>query len=148
MKISQTRWDAASPNHKKTEDGQPYIWIASESRWEPVEEFTLVDISPIYGNLTVDAPWEGLCQTKPWEYEITAAIPCLNTSETLPICIELLRLQTNRPFILLIDTGSIPKLPTTRLCRRKLSARPFCHSCARLATTAPDRNLQRLHQED
>ncbi len=107
MKISQSRWDAAPKNRKKTENGQPYIWIETESRWEPVEEFTSVDISPLYGNLTVESPWEGSCIKKPWEYEITAAIPCLNTSETLPICIELLRLQTNRPYILIIDTGSI-----------------------------------------
>lgn len=48
----------------------------------------------------------GTCLKKPWEYEITAAVPTLNASERLPLIIELLRLQTARPYILLVDTGS------------------------------------------
>jgi hypothetical protein len=109
MKISKARWDKTAFEHKKTmPDGKKFIWLLSENRWEEVEEFVPVDISPTYGWLTVQTPWEGCCSKKPWEYEITAAIPCLNTSETLPICIELLRLQTIRPYIMIIDTGSLP----------------------------------------
>lgn len=52
-------------------------------------------------------PWEGGCRVKPWEYEVSAAIPCLGTPETLPVIIDLLRLQTVPPFIMLIDTGSL-----------------------------------------
>jgi hypothetical protein len=107
MKISKSRWDETNEKKKKVEDGKYFIKIETENRWEEVEEFIPVDISPIYGNLTVANPWEGSCKKKPWEYEVTAVIPCLNTSETLHICVELLRLQTVRPFILLIDTGSI-----------------------------------------
>src|SRR6516162_6019288 len=106
MKISKTRWDSAAPDKKKVESGRSFIFLESEHRWTEVE-FANVELSPIYGYLTVSTPWEGLCQKKPWEYEITAVIPVLNTSETLPICIELLRLQTNRPFIMIVDTGSI-----------------------------------------
>ena len=37
---------------------------------------------------------------------MTAAIPTINSSERLPLVIELLRLQTVRPFIIVVDTGS------------------------------------------
>lgn len=58
-------------------------------------------------NLNVDdCPWEGSCPKKPWEYEITAVIPVIDTYESLELCVEILRLQTIRPYILIIDTGS------------------------------------------
>lgn len=50
--------------------------------------------------------WRGISEPKPWEYQITAVIPVIQPDETLPLVIELLRLQTQRPYILLIDTGS------------------------------------------
>lgn len=46
----------------------------------------------------------------PTEYSVTAAIPHLNTIEPLKLVIELLRLQTERPFIMVIDTGSPPEV--------------------------------------
>lgn len=66
------------------------------------------DFAPLrgVGVNTTQAPWEGSCKKKPWEYKITAAIPCTDTAETVEVCIELLRLQTERPYIMLIDTGS------------------------------------------
>jgi glycosyltransferase involved in cell wall biosynthesis len=77
-----------------------------------------VEIAPIKGVTSDKKPWEGSCQRKPWEYKVTAVIPCLDTSETLPICIELLRLQTERPYIVVIDTGSddqhLPKIEALR----------------------------------
>ncbi len=106
MKISQNRWDGANDDRKKIEDGKKYIYLESEYRWEEIE-FVPVELSPIYGNITTQKPWEGVCKKKPWEYEVTAVIPVLNTSETLPTCIELLRLQTVKPYILIIDTGSV-----------------------------------------
>jgi glycosyltransferase involved in cell wall biosynthesis len=107
MKISKSRWNITPADRKKIEGNKMYIWIDTESKWKEVDEIGAVETSPIYGNLTVNVPWEGSCVKKPWEYKITTAIPCLNTSETLPICIELLRLQTIKPFIMIIDTGSI-----------------------------------------
>jgi hypothetical protein len=50
--------------------------------------------------------WEGRCVPKPWEFACSVQIPHLETPETLPLLVELLRLQTVRPFIMLIDTGS------------------------------------------
>lgn len=58
-------------------------------------------------NLNVnDRPWEGKCSKKPWDYDITALIPVIDTFESLELCIEILRLQTVQPYILVIDTGS------------------------------------------
>jgi glycosyltransferase involved in cell wall biosynthesis len=102
IKISKKRWRESV---KKAENGKNYIWLEREERYGEVE-ICDYEISPAYGASTEKSPWEGTCGRKPWEYEVTAVIPCLNTPETLPICIELLRLQTKRPFIMLIDTGS------------------------------------------
>lgn len=51
-------------------------------------------------------PWAGRAARKPWDYPVTAVIPHLNTLEPLRACVELLRLQTERPYLLIIDTGS------------------------------------------
>ncbi|RTK96726.1 MAG: glycosyltransferase family 2 protein [Neisseriaceae bacterium] len=107
MKISKNRWESTRNNHKRIDSGKRYIWLETESVWQEVE-FSSVEIAPIQGSLTVHFPWEGNCLKKPWEYNITAVIPCLNTSETIPTCIEILRRQTEKPYILIIDTGSSP----------------------------------------
>ena len=65
------------------------------------------DIAPIRGDdMICLVAWEGSEKKKPWHYNISAAIPVLDTYETLEICIELLKLQTEKPFIMIIDTGS------------------------------------------
>lgn len=110
MKISKHRWNITRPDHKREEGGKKFFYLESECLWVQLEdEWSTVDLSPVYGEVCVYNPWEGICPKKPWEYTVTAAIPCINTSETLPICIELLRLQTVKPFIMLIDTGSQPE---------------------------------------
>lgn len=48
-------------------------------------------------------------EPKPWKYQITAAIPVIDHPDLLSIVITLLRLQTERPYILVIDTGSTPE---------------------------------------
>ena len=63
-------------------------------------------ISPLRNTPTTLSPWEGNCEKKPWQYEVTAVIPLIDTFDTVSIGIELLRLQSVRPFIILIDTGS------------------------------------------
>lgn len=52
------------------------------------------------------AGWNGKPGKKPWDYKVTAAIPHLETVEPLRMCIEILRAQTERPYIMVIDTGS------------------------------------------
>ena len=53
--------------------------------------------------------WQGKLHRKPWHYAITAAIPCFNHARETALVIELLRLQTCRPYIILVDTGSTPR---------------------------------------
>lgn len=50
--------------------------------------------------------WEGVVSKKPSQYKITAVIPHLNTPEILETCVQLLNLQSEKPYILIIDTGS------------------------------------------
>lgn len=56
------------------------------------------------------AGWNGVIDKKPWQYKITAAIPHLETIEPLKVCIEVLRHQTERPYIIVVDTGSSAKV--------------------------------------
>lgn len=72
--------------------------------WCPETEDLL--IAPLRDVAVRDKPWEGACLKKPWDFQVTAVIPVLDTPETLAVAIDLLRLQTNRPFIVVIDTGS------------------------------------------
>lgn len=57
-----------------------------------------------------DNKWEGSIIRKPWEYDVTVAIPHLETLEPLLTVIETLRAQTMRPYIIIVDTGSSPQV--------------------------------------
>lgn len=63
-------------------------------------------LAPLRNKNVNEAPWKGSCEKKPWEYLVTAVIPVIDTYEALEICVDILRLQTLRPYILVIDTGS------------------------------------------
>jgi hypothetical protein len=89
-------------------------------------------------------PWEGAAARKPWEHQVTVAIPHLETPETLPVLLELLALQTVRPYVLLIDTGSSPAVVRTLESLRRpdveihyVRAHAYAHSSAPV-TTAMD----------
>jgi glycosyltransferase involved in cell wall biosynthesis len=62
-------------------------------------------IVPLRGTFSAK-PWEGDCTVKPWQRCATVAIPVYNASEAIGAAIPLLRLQSFRPHIILIDTGS------------------------------------------
>ena len=66
-------------------------------------------IAPLRNLGPEQSPWRGDCSKKPWDYKVTALIPVLDTWNSLEVIIELLRLQTERPYILIIDTGSTPE---------------------------------------
>jgi glycosyltransferase involved in cell wall biosynthesis len=51
-------------------------------------------------------PWTGPYEVKPWSYGVTVGIPVLDTPDELELVVELLRMQTVRPFIVIVDTGS------------------------------------------
>lgn len=72
-----------------------------------------VEHAPIPEGLPVrTVPWvgcfEGSCLKKPWDYDVTVAIPTFNGADRLPLVVALLRLQTVKPFIVIVDTGSKP----------------------------------------
>ncbi|MCA9065183.1 MAG: glycosyltransferase family 2 protein [Planctomycetaceae bacterium] len=69
-------------------------------RWVPEKAW-----APNAGKFA-DRPWEGPYRRKPWGYAVTVAIPVVNAAEACAVIVDLLRLQTEPPFILLIDTGS------------------------------------------
>lgn len=104
--ISNNRWEKTPDKNKITKQGKNFLYLRVYKKWIEVE-IRNTEISPLYGEITLKKPWEGSLEKKPWQYEVTAVIPCLNTYETLEICIELLRLQTIKPFIVIIDTGSL-----------------------------------------
>jgi len=106
MIISKQRWAKTCDKFKRVEGNKNYIFLKTTKEWVEII-IGDVETSPIYGELTINKPWEGNVIKKPWDYEVTAVIPCLNTFETLEICIEILRLQTLNPFIMIIDTGSL-----------------------------------------
>lgn len=67
------------------------------------------DLAPLRNVPQWQQPWEGNCTKKPWQYRVTAVVPVLDTYEQLEICIRLLQMQSERPYVLIIDTGSSPE---------------------------------------
>lgn len=70
------------------------------SAFRHVAPIGTADVSNVYGR----------SEKKPWDYALTAAVPHLNTLESLKACIALLRLQTARPYLIVVDTGSPPEV--------------------------------------
>lgn len=64
------------------------------------------NLAPLRDKKPEDRPWRGSCTRKPWEYKITAVIPVIDTFESLSLCVEILRMQTEKPYIVVVDTGS------------------------------------------
>jgi hypothetical protein len=50
--------------------------------------------------------WEGAAKVKPWQYRVTAVVVHLDAPEPLAVCLDTLRAQTERPYLLVIDAGS------------------------------------------
>jgi glycosyltransferase involved in cell wall biosynthesis len=106
LKISQDRWDYIPNDRKFEHGGKKFICIESEGRRFEEIEICKTEVAPAYGMLTVENPWAGSNNLKPWDFQVTAIIPTINSPETIHYCIDLLRLQTLRPYIVIIDTGS------------------------------------------
>jgi hypothetical protein len=64
------------------------------------------NLAPIRNRSPKEKPWQGSCAKKPWEYRVTAVIPVIDTFESLRLCVETLRMQTEKPYIIVVDTGS------------------------------------------
>lgn len=83
----------------------------------PVEPAQVVQIqpvpftrwAPVRDGPSGDKAWEGAREVKPWGFDCEVTIPVLDAWDTLPMVIELLRAQSIRPFISIIDCGSVPE---------------------------------------
>lgn len=64
-------------------------------------------LAPLRGSGNRPRPWEGRQARKPWEYKVTAAIVHLDTPELVSAVVDTLRAQSERPYILVVDTGSL-----------------------------------------
>lgn len=62
--------------------------------------------APLKGQPNESRPWEGDMVRKPWEYRVTATLAVLDPGESLEVVVDLLRAQTERPYIVIVDTGS------------------------------------------
>lgn len=82
--------------------GSPVLKV-NKAEEKPVVETTDDSWSPYRGFPNAHL---GRVEKKPWDYACEAWIPIMDTLDTLPYVIELLRLQDSRPFIVLVDTGS------------------------------------------
>lgn len=69
----------------------------------PTDPWSLV--APL-GTKDVERSWEGRVARKPHHFRVTCLLPHLNTPEYLEACVALLRLQTLRPYVIVVDTGS------------------------------------------
>ncbi|HXS24472.1 MAG TPA: hypothetical protein VN719_09595 [Gemmatimonadales bacterium] len=69
---------------------------------EPSDRF----VAPIRGNAP-EKPWQGILGRKPWQYRVTAVIVHMDTPELLEAVLATLRAQTLRPYLLVVDTGSL-----------------------------------------
>lgn len=57
-------------------------------------------------NRVLERRWEGRGAVKPWQRRVTATFAQLETPELVPTVIDLLRNQSLRPHIIIVDTGS------------------------------------------
>lgn len=69
--------------------------------WKPSGEF-----APRRNEGFNSEPWKGPFRKKPWSFEVTVSIPVIGGVDAISAIVELYRLQSVRPFIQLIDTGS------------------------------------------
>jgi hypothetical protein len=62
--------------------------------------------APLKGLPNDSRPWEGNLNRKPWDYRVTATLAVLDPGDSLEVVIDLLRAQTQRPYVIIVDTGS------------------------------------------
>jgi hypothetical protein len=63
-----------------------------------------------HGTRDCPSPNYGRISKKPWDYLVSVCIPHIDTPEQLELCVGLVRQQTIRPYIMVIDTGSPPEV--------------------------------------
>lgn len=68
----------------------------------------MAELAPVRHIHPNNKPWEGSISKKPWDYTVTVGIPHIDTPDQLYWVVELLRAQTEKPYIVIVDTGSLP----------------------------------------
>ena len=75
----------------------------------PVHDPLACSWAPVRGGMPVEHPWQGTYAPKPWEFACEIAIPVIDCHDCITEVAALWRLQTIKPHIVLIDTGSTPE---------------------------------------
>jgi hypothetical protein len=104
------------------------------------ERDTFKLVAPV-GTADVPCQWMGRALGKPWGPRVTVAVPHLNTLDVLRACLDLVRLQTEQPYIVVIDTGSSPavcreleRLRSDEIEVHFIRAHGYLHSSAPVTT--------------
>lgn len=92
--MEAAKWDLAADD-----------WIRSL----PASQPPAPKVHTIHQSPGVRQPWRGTIAKKPWEYDLTMIIPTWDPHPSFELVLELLRLQSIKPYILLIDNGSQPE---------------------------------------
>lgn len=64
-------------------------------------------LAPVRGEDDIDEAWKGSGKRYPWSYRVQVVIPHMDTPEPVELAVELWRSQTVRPFICIVDLGSL-----------------------------------------
>ena len=64
-------------------------------------------IRGVQSSRSTEPPWKGIVRKKPWDYNVTAAIVHIDSPDLVQIVLSILRAQTERPFLHVIDAGSL-----------------------------------------
>lgn len=88
-------YDRFAAAHEYAPDPNPDAWVA------PLRN---PDGTP---SRQAGKPWEGRSRVRPYQYRVTATVAHLDTPEPLEAVLETLRAQTERPYLLVVDTGSL-----------------------------------------
>lgn len=66
-----------------------------------------ISTAPIRNVPIATCPWWGNCPKKPWDYPVTLVLPTIDQPSEVALAIRAWRCQTVRPYILVVDTGSL-----------------------------------------
>lgn len=66
----------------------------------------MVQLAPLRGVPSQNRPWQGACPKAPWLFNVTVAIPTIDNCENVSLIIDLYRASSEKPYFLVIDTGS------------------------------------------
>ena len=63
-------------------------------------------VVPVQSGDYQENAWEGVSETKPWQYAVQLVIPHLGWVDPLRVALDLWQRQTIKPYVCIVDTGS------------------------------------------